>query len=211
MTTLLLDTSTPYPFVALMGEENQVEIIKLSASPHLSKELMRAVKTLFQQAGIAVRDLKAIGVGTGPGFFTGTRAGVAFAKALAFSLKIPLFGFASLIPFCPPKFGRYATLINAKNDALFAVKGDFSPIGKQSEGTLEQIALANLPLALADCSILLPIGNLNQLLDNHLPPGKWERTEPSLDLDPLLYYIKNILTCPPHISYSDLSLTYPNF
>jgi tRNA threonylcarbamoyl adenosine modification protein YeaZ len=46
-------------------------------------------------AGVSPRDLAAVGAGTGPGGFTGLRVGIATAKTLAWSLRIPLVGIPS--------------------------------------------------------------------------------------------------------------------
>ena len=46
----------------------------------------------FVKAGVAWRDLSAIGVGTGPGNFTGIRISVAAARGLALSLGVPAVG-----------------------------------------------------------------------------------------------------------------------
>jgi tRNA threonylcarbamoyl adenosine modification protein YeaZ len=47
-------------------------------------------------AGAQPRDLTAIGVGLGPGPFTGLRVGIVTAKAMADALKIPTYGECSL-------------------------------------------------------------------------------------------------------------------
>ena len=47
---------------------------------------------LLRDAGLAWRDLAAIGVGTGPGNFTGTRIAVAAARGMALGLGVPAVG-----------------------------------------------------------------------------------------------------------------------
>lgn len=54
-----------------------------------AERLMPLLESLQARAGVAWRDLAAIGVGTGPGNFTGIRIAVAAARGLALSLGIP--------------------------------------------------------------------------------------------------------------------------
>lgn len=50
---------------------------------------------LLRSAGLDLREIDALAVGTGPGGFTGLRIAVSYAKALAFALKRPLVGISS--------------------------------------------------------------------------------------------------------------------
>lgn len=57
-----------------------------------AERLMPMLEGLLAQAGLTWRDLDVIGVGTGPGNFTGIRVAVAAARGLALSLGIPAVG-----------------------------------------------------------------------------------------------------------------------
>lgn len=57
-----------------------------------AERLMPLVEEMLAEAGLGWRDLAAIGVGTGPGNFTGVRISVAAARGLALSLGIPAIG-----------------------------------------------------------------------------------------------------------------------
>lgn len=57
-----------------------------------AERLMPMLEGLVAQAGLTWRDLDVIGVGTGPGNFTGIRVAVAAARGLALSLGIPAVG-----------------------------------------------------------------------------------------------------------------------
>ena len=57
---------------------------------------IRLSKELLQQHGIAIKNLDAIGVTSGPGSYTGIRVGLATAKGLCYALKIPLITYNSL-------------------------------------------------------------------------------------------------------------------
>ncbi|GAC1300992.1 MAG: hypothetical protein NVSMB19_08520 [Vulcanimicrobiaceae bacterium] len=53
-------------------------------------------------AGLPLRELRAIAVGTGPGGFTGLRIALSYAKSLAFAARLPLVGVSSYDAVSPP-------------------------------------------------------------------------------------------------------------
>lgn len=55
-----------------------------------------AIHELLQHHGIAIKNLDAIGVSSGPGSYTGIRVGLAAAKGLCYALKIPMITYNSL-------------------------------------------------------------------------------------------------------------------
>jgi len=58
--------------------------------------LQTGIKTILQKLGISLKDLAAVSVVAGPGSYTGIRVGLASAKGLSYTLKIPLIGINSL-------------------------------------------------------------------------------------------------------------------
>ena len=91
MLTLAFDTATDVATSALV----------LDGEP-LAERASKAVRVLLdvddmlREAGLEARDLDRIAVGTGPGSFTGLRMGLATARALAFSLELPVAGVSTL-------------------------------------------------------------------------------------------------------------------
>jgi tRNA threonylcarbamoyladenosine biosynthesis protein TsaB len=65
------------------------------ARPHASG-LVPAIRALLVSSGMNVRHLRAIGVGLGPGSFTGLRVGLTAAKTLAYATGCDLVGLDSL-------------------------------------------------------------------------------------------------------------------
>lgn len=57
-----------------------------------AERLMPLLEDMLSQAGAGWRDLAALGVGTGPGNFTGVRVSVAAARGLALALGVPAVG-----------------------------------------------------------------------------------------------------------------------
>lgn len=60
-----------------------------------AERLMPMLEEVLAEAGLGWRDLGAIGVGTGPGNFTGIRIAVSAARGLALGLGIPAIGVSS--------------------------------------------------------------------------------------------------------------------
>ncbi len=90
---LALETSTKNCSVALI-EGAEIKALKEAHSDQYihSEKLHLFIEEALNQAGCKPSDLEAIAVGAGPGSYTGLRIGVTSAKALAYSLQIPLIG-----------------------------------------------------------------------------------------------------------------------
>ncbi|MDR0436328.1 MAG: tRNA (adenosine(37)-N6)-threonylcarbamoyltransferase complex dimerization subunit type 1 TsaB, partial [Propionibacteriaceae bacterium] len=58
--------------------------------------LARGINAVLSDCEVGYADLTAIGVGVGPGPFTGLRVGIAAAETLGFALNIPVVGVCSL-------------------------------------------------------------------------------------------------------------------
>lgn len=61
-----------------------------------AERLMPMIEEVLEEAGATLKDLDAIGVGIGPGNFTGIRISVAAARGLSLSLGIPAIGVTTL-------------------------------------------------------------------------------------------------------------------
>jgi tRNA threonylcarbamoyladenosine biosynthesis protein TsaB len=93
---LTFDTSAPTVTVALHdGEDVVAEQVSERALKH-GEELAPAIEAVMRQVGVVRQDLTAVGVGVGPGPFTGLRVGLVTARTLAFVLEVPVYGVCSL-------------------------------------------------------------------------------------------------------------------
>ncbi|MEO8162759.1 MAG: tRNA (adenosine(37)-N6)-threonylcarbamoyltransferase complex dimerization subunit type 1 TsaB [Ilumatobacteraceae bacterium] len=96
MLILGIDTSTDSVSVAI-GEGTRVLAQSEAVSDRQHCEaLAPMIDFVRQQAGVTFSEFGAIAVDVGPGLFTGLRVGVSAAKAIAFSLDLPIIGICSL-------------------------------------------------------------------------------------------------------------------
>lgn len=88
---LAMDTATRYAVVALGGSDGRLAAaIVREVVPGRGTPLLSLLEEALATAGATIGDVEAIGVGTGPGSFTGLRAGLATAKTLCWRRGLPL-------------------------------------------------------------------------------------------------------------------------
>jgi tRNA threonylcarbamoyl adenosine modification protein YeaZ len=106
---LALDTSTPVVSVALLEHVSRSATgSSMSAPPTVLAERDRAaanahaeilvptIEQVLRDASVAGADVGLVGVGIGPGPFTGLRVGIVTAAAFADALGVPAYGMCSL-------------------------------------------------------------------------------------------------------------------
>ena len=93
---LAFDTATPFVSVALHDGDDVVVELRSDRPMKHGEQLAPLIEQALHHAGIARQDLTAIGVGVGPGPFTGLRVGLVTARTLAYVLEIPVYGVCSL-------------------------------------------------------------------------------------------------------------------
>ena len=101
MLVLALDTSTRQVTVAIGSERGLLGSVTAggpaaSGPPRHTETLTPALDQLLRAVAVTPRDLTAVGVGIGPGMFTGLRAGVVTATMLAGALELPVAPIPSL-------------------------------------------------------------------------------------------------------------------
>lgn len=135
MRLLALDTATRDSAVALLCGDQVLAEIREPAASH-SRSLLPLIDRLLRGAGLEIRQVEAIGVGVGPGSFTGLRIGLSVAKTLAFGLRIPLAGVSSLRALAENGAG----LGDWVCPALDALKGEvFSASYRVAQGRMDQV------------------------------------------------------------------------
>ena len=93
--TLVIDTS----FGSTVGIVGREPIVETDSRTHVEK-LQVNIARAVEEAGLTPADIEEIVVGIGPAPFTGLRAGIVAAKALAFATGAQLVGQDVLAPQC---------------------------------------------------------------------------------------------------------------
>jgi tRNA threonylcarbamoyl adenosine modification protein YeaZ len=134
------DTSAAHCAAALLCGDRLVEAVWEPMEKGQAEALMPLLEGVLARAGIGWRDLAALGVGTGPGNFTGVRISVAAARGLALGLGVPAVGVTGFeaVGFGLPE-GTLVTL-DARRGALW-LAGEGVAAG--------QVTLEALPAGLA--------------------------------------------------------------
>ena len=166
MSLLGIDTSTAASAACVLRGDGEVfdvtpQPAALAAPPAHARELMPAVATVMERAGVGYGDLEAVAVGVGPGTFTGLRIGVATARALASANGLLLRPVSSLAALAEGiDADLRLPLIDAKRGEVFAAEytpgGDrrWGPLALRPEDLAERVRASGLtPLAAGDGSV----------------------------------------------------------
>jgi len=89
---LTIDTSTELELISLMHNNTFHEIDGMISKSHGST-LFQSIDVLLKKEECSIHDIDLIGVGIGPGSFTGIRIAVTTARMMAQLLEVPLVGF----------------------------------------------------------------------------------------------------------------------
>lgn len=93
---LLLETATPVCSVVLsINGQKVAEAISDEPNAHSAK-LSLFIGDVMRRAGVALSELDAVCVSSGPGSYTGLRIGVSSAKGLCYALGLPLLSVPTL-------------------------------------------------------------------------------------------------------------------
>ena len=96
MLILGIESATTQVGCAIGGHEGVVAAFHAARRQRHAETLAPAIDFVRRHARVEFDELGAIAVDIGPGLFTGLRVGVATAKALAQTLRLPMIGVSSL-------------------------------------------------------------------------------------------------------------------
>lgn len=92
---LALDTSSEHCSAALLVDGEVLQRLELAGQRH-SQLLLPMVRSLLDEAGLALGALDGVAVAVGPGSFTGLRIAVSAAQGLAFGAGLPVASVSTL-------------------------------------------------------------------------------------------------------------------
>jgi len=125
--TLGFDTSAAHCAAALLHGERLIEARAEDMPKGQAERLMPLLDEMLARAGIGWRDLAVIGVGIGPGNFTGVRISVSAARGLALALGIPAVGVSTLDALAAGQPRPLRAQIDARRDEVYVQ--DFTATG----------------------------------------------------------------------------------
>lgn len=120
---LLIETSTERSGLALFNYNELIFEVLFPQGLQSSQHLLPTLQNKLQEYAFSLQELKVIGVGIGPGSYTGIRVGAVTAKSLSYALKKPLVGLTTLKWFTPVEDGLFNVVIDAKIGGIYCIKG----------------------------------------------------------------------------------------
>ena len=117
---LAFDTSAAHCAAALLCGDDIVAQKHEDMAKGQAERLFPLMEEVLAEANIAWSDLTGIGVGIGPGNFTGIRISVSAARGLALSLGIPAIGVSSLETQAYGTPRPVWSLVDARRDHFYA-------------------------------------------------------------------------------------------
>ncbi len=112
-------TSGPYCGAAVYDGHDVIAAQHEELAKGQAERLMPMIDEVLAEAGVTFSDLSAIGVGIGPGNFTGIRISVAAARGLALALDIPAIGVSLLEALAFDHKGPVLASISAGRDHFY--------------------------------------------------------------------------------------------
>lgn len=208
MRILLIDTCTERGIIAYGDASNLIFARELPFGSAQSKYLMPWIEEEFKAYGWPP-PLDLIGVGIGPGSYTGIRLGVSAAQALAYAWKVPLVGVSSFDGFIPSKRGvAYAAIMDARIAGAYVQKGKLDEEGKQSRENPLVVSIDEVGAILNDVRYLVTPNSkgLPKKLCEKYPEAQWDWEEKGPSAEYLMRSIeenyregKHLATPPQHL------------
>ncbi|MGM0742801.1 MAG: tRNA (adenosine(37)-N6)-threonylcarbamoyltransferase complex dimerization subunit type 1 TsaB [Pseudomonadota bacterium] len=144
--TLALDTSAAHCAAALLSGERLLDARAEEMGRGQAERLIPLIEEMLADAGVTWRDLGRIGVGVGPGNFTGIRISVSAARGLALALEIPAIGVSGFDAISHGATGMHLPVLPAPRGMLYVKpKGGAARLMQPDEAAATGLALAQLP------------------------------------------------------------------
>ncbi|WP_322894098.1 MULTISPECIES: tRNA (adenosine(37)-N6)-threonylcarbamoyltransferase complex dimerization subunit type 1 TsaB [unclassified Yoonia] len=149
---IAFDTSAAHCAAALLLGDRVVTRVDDMAKGQ-AEHLLPMVEEMLAAEGLTWRDLDGIGVGTGPGNFTGIRISVSAARGLALGLGKPAIGVSLLEAQAFGLDGAIVSCLDARRDMVYV------QVFGAGESAPQLSALDDLPGFPADARIVGPVAD----------------------------------------------------
>lgn len=116
---LAFDTSAAHCAAAVLSGDKVLQSAEEPMAKGQAERLLGLCQDLITQAGFNVSDLNAIGVGIGPGNFTGIRISVSAARGLALGLGIKAVGVSAFDALQLGQTGPCACTVDGRREQVF--------------------------------------------------------------------------------------------
>jgi tRNA threonylcarbamoyladenosine biosynthesis protein TsaB len=156
------DTSGPYCGGALWAGGEIIAAKHEDLAKGQAERLMVMLEEILAQAGVAWCDLEALGVGIGPGNFTGIRISVAAARGLAMGLGIPAVGVPLPEAAAEGTEGSVLACLDARREMAYC-----QGFGGAAPDALTYLPIAEIPSAWAQPGLVC-IGSAAEAVSAHL-------------------------------------------
>jgi len=182
-----IESSSRRGSVALLDGGRLVASVEHEQQNAHAERLLPLLDRLLADAGWPKSSLDRLGVGVGPGSFTGLRAGIALAEGLSVGLDRPLWGVGSLLAMARGALAEHSgpccALLDARRSELFAAVYDrdlrelYAPCA---------LPIEDLPEFLANAGVVTVVGEVAQSIAHgrilasgpmlELPHARWVAT-----------------------------------
>jgi len=135
---LTIESATDIELISISTGRENFQFVRETGLSH-STGMFGNISSLIKEAGISISDIDLLGVGTGPGSFTGIRIAVSTARMFSQILSVPLVGVKS--------HEIYAASFSAKAEGLTAVAFDakknrvYAGLYKTAPGRLPEVLM----------------------------------------------------------------------
>jgi len=156
------DTSGPYCGGAVWADGEIIAARHEDMTKGQVERLMVLLEEVLAEAGVTWGDLEALGVGIGPGNFTGIRISVAAARGLAMGLGIPAVGVPLTDASAEGTDGPVLACLDARRETVYS-----QGFGGAAPDALAHVPIAEIPRDWAQPGLVC-IGSAAEMVSAHL-------------------------------------------
>src|SRR5574344_379979 len=122
MISLYIDTTTSYPIIALIKDNEIISLYNQKIDGDISVSIFSILEDSFAKNTLIPNDIDNIYIVNGPGSFTGTRIGVTIAKVYAYTLNKRVIPISTLKAYATTKTNKKfnVSIIDARHNHVYA-------------------------------------------------------------------------------------------